>query len=529
MSNRNPPPNLNELLNMPNFGESRPLDRPGDPITVTQLLLEVTLIRRYEGDPRRHENAQFEVIKESIKAQGGLNNPLTVTRRPGEEHYIIEAGGNTRLRALQELWSETGDDRFRWTHVLYKPWVAESQILTRHLIENELRGEMLFGDKALGLEALRRQWAAESGLQELADGEFHRRLIEAGYPVSKRAIRRFRFAAKLTEHLPQAMADPGFGPVIVDQIHGLMTVAKKYAADNGMSEEQFESGWGLALVAADSTEFDVMDFRHAVVCFLAEWTGQDPIATSMTLDYLAGDRKTEVPEVSTDPMPDPMPSQEPETAGWVPEQAPVMQSADSDWPPAPPQGEPHQQPTHGPGPEPQDLAGAPENPGWDEAPMIPTAKPTQIPNKDLKSLRARACVLAQRIAQHYRMGSIIAPINTGHGYLVTDLPQIDPDDNSDTPIMAVWWMLFLFCREELSHIPLEHHIPRDSMFRHFSPECDVGEITNRLMGEVPPQSGVIFLHAMVTAEAREWQDTIDLMAVYREIKARLQADGGVRP
>jgi hypothetical protein len=33
----------------------------------------------------------------------------------------------------------------------------------------------------------------------------------------------------------------------------------------------------------------------------------------------------------------------------------------------------------------------------------------------------------------------------------------------------------------------------------------------------------------VAAEAREWQDTIDLMAAYREIKARLQADGGVRP
>src|SRR5690606_17272095 len=144
----------------------------------------------------------------------------------GEEHYIIEAGGNTRLRALQELWSETGDDRFRWTHVLYKPWVAESQILTRHLIENELRGEMLFGDKALGLEALRRQWAAESGLQELADGEFHRRLKEAGYPVSRRAMSRFQFAAQLAEHLPQAMADPGFGRVIVDQIRSLLTVAK---------------------------------------------------------------------------------------------------------------------------------------------------------------------------------------------------------------------------------------------------------------------------------------------------------------
>lgn len=137
MSNRNPPPNLGELLLQPNFGQSRSLDKPGDPIVPTQLLLDVTKIRRYEQDPRQHANPQFEEIKASILAQGGLNNPLTVTRRPGEAHYIIEAGGNTRLRALQELWEATGDERFHFTHVLFKPWESESQILTRRMsIEN---------------------------------------------------------------------------------------------------------------------------------------------------------------------------------------------------------------------------------------------------------------------------------------------------------------------------------------------------------------------------------------------------------
>ena len=525
MSNRNPPPNISELLNMPNFGESRALDRPGDPITVTQLLLEVTQIQRYEGDPRHHENPQYPEIKDSIRAQGGLNNPLTVTRRPGEEHYIIEAGGNTRLRALQELWNETGDDRFRWTHVLYKPWVSESQILARHLIENELRGEMLFVDKALGLDALRRQWATESGLQDLNDKEFERRLLESGLKTSRRAIARFRFSAALAEHLPQAMADPGFGPVAIDQIRSLLTVAKKYAADNGMGEEQFESGWDLALSAADSSEFDVLDFRHKAVCFLAEWTGQDPIAINMTLNYLAGDRKAD---------PDSVPPQETSTgtAGWVPEHAPEMQAADPDLWPAPPQDElpPDGPPQpHTPSwPEPQ-LTGETENPDWEEAPTIPTARPTQIPIKDLKSLRARACVLAQRIAQHYRMGAVIAPISTGFGYLVTDLPEIDTHDNSHTPILPVWWMLFGFChQEQVDQSLMERHIPGDSLFRHFSPACDAREIMGRLMEEAPPLPGPIILRAIATAEAREWQDVIDLMAVYREIKARLQADGGVR-
>ena len=52
----------------------------------------------YEHNPRRATNAKFDDIKESIRTSG-LRSPLTVTRRPGESHFIVEAGGNTRLLA----------------------------------------------------------------------------------------------------------------------------------------------------------------------------------------------------------------------------------------------------------------------------------------------------------------------------------------------------------------------------------------------------------------------------------------------
>jgi hypothetical protein len=41
-------------------------------------------------------NTKFNEIKASIRASG-LRNPFTVTRRPGESHFVVEAGGNTRL------------------------------------------------------------------------------------------------------------------------------------------------------------------------------------------------------------------------------------------------------------------------------------------------------------------------------------------------------------------------------------------------------------------------------------------------
>jgi hypothetical protein len=73
-----------------------------------QIELTVDEIRPYENNPRRSANVKLDDIKESIRTSG-LRSPLTVTQRPGESHFIVEAGGNTRLLALRQLWAETRD------------------------------------------------------------------------------------------------------------------------------------------------------------------------------------------------------------------------------------------------------------------------------------------------------------------------------------------------------------------------------------------------------------------------------------
>jgi len=85
-----------------------PLAAPAEPRQDCPIELRIDQIREYEHNPRRITNAKFAEIKASIRAVG-LRNPLTVTRRPGETHFIVEAGGNSRLLALQQLWAETGD------------------------------------------------------------------------------------------------------------------------------------------------------------------------------------------------------------------------------------------------------------------------------------------------------------------------------------------------------------------------------------------------------------------------------------
>lgn len=156
--------------------------------------VDVMEVRPYEHNPRQAANPQYEEIKASI-ARIGLRSPLCVTRRPGESHYIIEAGGNSRLLALQSLYQESANPAFRHVRALYRPWKSESHVLTAHLIENDTRGELLYWDRARALMRLRQQLEAEEH-RALSLGDFQVALSRRGYTVSKAALGFYAFAVE---------------------------------------------------------------------------------------------------------------------------------------------------------------------------------------------------------------------------------------------------------------------------------------------------------------------------------------------
>ena len=122
-----------------------------DPIADTPMVVTLDQLRPYDHDPRVTRNPAYEDIKASIRERG-LDAPPAITRRPGESHYIIRNGGNTRLAILRELWSETKDERFFRIPCLFRPWPQRGEVvmLTGHLAENELRGGLSFIERALG-------------------------------------------------------------------------------------------------------------------------------------------------------------------------------------------------------------------------------------------------------------------------------------------------------------------------------------------------------------------------------------------
>jgi len=154
--------------------------------------LPVIAIHFYEHNPRKANNEAYAEIKESIRVNGILQ-PLTVTKRPGESHYIIYAGGNTRLHAIRELWEETGDIKYRETRVLIKAWRRESTVLLAHMAENTQRNDMTFWDRANGTLDIKRQMEDERG-KSLSYREFEVELKKSGIQTNLQSISVFRFA-----------------------------------------------------------------------------------------------------------------------------------------------------------------------------------------------------------------------------------------------------------------------------------------------------------------------------------------------
>ncbi|KID12224.1 transcriptional regulator, partial [Rhodobacteraceae bacterium PD-2] len=149
---------MKEKLQLPGFESKSPAAaRLSDPIVDTPMLLTLDDTLPYDENPRTTRNPKYDDIKESIR-QRGLDTPPPVTRKPGEEKFRIRNGGNTRLAILNELYRETGDEKFFRFHCLFRPWDAvrgEIISLTGHLAENDLQGQLLFIERAIGVDKAR--------------------------------------------------------------------------------------------------------------------------------------------------------------------------------------------------------------------------------------------------------------------------------------------------------------------------------------------------------------------------------------
>lgn len=155
-------------------------------------VMPVMSIHFYENNPRTATNEVYEELKESIRVNGILQ-PLTITKRPDETNYILYAGGNTRLKAIRELWEETKNPKYYETRVIIKKWRGEASVLLAHMAENTQRNDMTFWDKANGILKIKAQLETDLGKQ-LSHRELESELKKAGIGINLQSISSYRFA-----------------------------------------------------------------------------------------------------------------------------------------------------------------------------------------------------------------------------------------------------------------------------------------------------------------------------------------------
>ena len=441
-------------------------------------------VNYYDRTPRQSDNPRYEEIKESIRAQRGLNNPLTVTRRPGDAHYIVAGGGNTRLRALKELLEETGDECFATLAVEFRPWTSDIAILTGHLIENELRGDLSTIEKALGLKLLRDDFEAEAG-EPIGHKRFLQHLSEVGYTVSRKQIQRLDYLANRIHPLAPTMA----ASLSLDKIEEIRRIEKAYRAFAqiaGIAEADYEMGWSNTLVEHDDDRLRLDAIRATLDEWIADRAGTDASHVHSEIDAVLAGAPVDSMSIqpppensgssSTDPAAkDAAKQTEPATkSGSVGDQPPEGDSANSGTatatgPVAPPTNQSLNISGLGSDPEkpltPEQIdklrekmrgtqSGLAQNPEPNEPNQAPLDNPIEAAWATIDQLRQEAYEAASALGECIGLEDgddpIIIPIPTGMGFAVTITESITKEEKPTKYFLnemlndarhVLWWFL----------------------------------------------------------------------------------------
>lgn len=274
-------------------GNPLPPGEPGDFNGMAVIRLRVADVEPYEDNPRQAPNAQFEEIKDSIRARG-LDQRLIVTKRPGAQRYILAKGGKTRLKALQELALE---DPARFERIDFElvKYVSESELLVGHMVENVQRATMTFWDTAAGFLLLRAKRSKE--LQRtISNREFSDELKGMGLKVDNHTLGEYEFLHQSLAPLGELAKQLGASDIrnsLRPHINSLTTLSERLQGTDKATFDAQLAKW-LESYVATATHSDVLETTNLIE-FLnhvaAEYVGLTTADLTAAQAALAKDRK----------------------------------------------------------------------------------------------------------------------------------------------------------------------------------------------------------------------------------------------
>lgn len=263
------PQDLKDRLLAPGFTAPPVLEQLSDPISDTPMVLTLDQVLPWHDNPRTTRNPKYDELKESIRHRG-LDTPPPVTRRPGEDKFRIRNGGNTRLEILNELYKETGDERYFRFNCLFRPWDkqrGEIIALTGHLAENDLKGDLKFIERAVGIQKAKAWYEEEKG-EPVGIRELSRKLTDDGYPVSPSHISRMLDAVEILLPAIPVMLYSGLGKPQIEKLLSLRKSASScwtrlYAGEGIDFEMMFQDT--LAIFDSSPDEFIFERFQDELI------------------------------------------------------------------------------------------------------------------------------------------------------------------------------------------------------------------------------------------------------------------------
>lgn len=289
--------------------QATPVSHLSDPIVDTPMVLTLDDVLPYDDNPRTTRNPKYEEIKASIKARG-LDTPPPVTRRPGEQKHRIRNGGNTRLAILKELYQETGDERFYRFHCLFRPWDktrGEVLALVGHLAENDVKGDLKFIERAVGIDKAKAHYESEAG-EPVGIRELSRRLTADGYPVSHPHISKMLDTIRYLLPAIPGMLYSGLGKPQIEKLLSLRKTSsacweKHYQGEAIEFEMLFQDV--LAQFEGDADEFLFQRFQDELIGQMKGplGLGYEDVLLEITQQQDQLRRTTPVVEVPSPPPP----------------------------------------------------------------------------------------------------------------------------------------------------------------------------------------------------------------------------------
>ena len=485
------------------------------------MAVSIAQIHPYDRNPRRGQNPEFDRIKASIRANG-LDQPLVITQRPDSSDYIVHSGGNTRLLILKDLYEETGDVRFSRAQCLFKPWRRESIVLLAHLRENDLRGGLTFIDKALAIFDIKQLLEAELDIGALSQRRLQAALREGGYSVSDTLISRMGYAVEvLLPLIPQAL-NAGLGRPQVQKIRALDRAARRIWEKRELGdEEEFNQVFATLCQRYDDPDWDTDLLGSAIETEIAEQADISVHTIRVELDAQIEGRELTIPAFEDDNFEESEDNEKDWLAGS--EQNPKSMNNESNV------SEPEslEVTTALPVEKQEEQPGILSHPEPDPA-IKRLLDDGQIYPGDIKSLRARAWVLAARLAQRNGISDLVEPLSgRGLGFVLRDVP--DPaladqlDDDSLSQVSMVWWQLAACA--EMTVAPVEAIVatlPAESILRQALEQQDAGLLFNSVWTLDPGHTGYRLWRRL---GEQDWNDLLNLMSTYRQIHHLAESSG----